>query len=383
MTPDTSYQTSDRLLRLKARLSAWLGAISDYAAWRPWFARLVLLTLTLLIAYGLLLDIDFVRDATTKTDGEHGDIALYRAVVDRLQAGESFYPANGDEQHQRGYPTTPFLTWRLPTEAWIISLLGDEWAANLQRLLAMLAVLIWIKPLRESRLGRVETVCGALLASSSLMIMFAESALYLHEAWAATLIALSLSLWSLEWRLSVVFGLAALAFRELALPYALVMAVCALWDGRGREALWWMFGLLAFAIGLALHAWIISGYVGPEAREGGGWLAFGGWTFLLTANKLNGLIIMSGTWLAAIWVPLAILGAGAWRDGVGRRLFLIVAGYSLAFLFVGRPNNGYWGIVYSPLMAVSLIFAPRALWALWSASRVDWRSMPHIQDGKK
>ena len=48
---------------------------------------------------------------------------------------------------------------------------------------------------------------------------------------------------------------------------------------------------------------------------------------------------------------------------------LIVWGYSLAFLFVGRSDNGYWGLIYGPLMSISLVFAPMALRALWRAAR--------------
>lgn len=338
-----------------------------YTNWKPLFARLVLLSLAFLIVYGLWLDVDFL-DAKSTTDPESNDIALYRAVVERLQAGEDFYTANGDEQHQRGYPTTPFLTWRLPTEAWIISLLGETGATHLLQLLLLLAVLAWVKLLMDIGLSRLGVVCGAWLVCSSLMIVLAEPSLYLHEAWAAAFIALSLPLQSRWWRLSVIFGLAALAFRELALPYALAMATCAWWEGRAREAVWWAVGILIFAIGLALHAWAVSGQIGPDARAGGGWLALGGWDFLLSANQLNLIIIGTGAWLTAIWVPLALLGASVRRDALGLRLFLIVVGYSFAFLFLGRDNNAYWGMIYGPLVAVSLVFAPGALRALWIAA---------------
>lgn len=55
-------------------------------------------------------------------------------------------------------------------------------------------------------------------------------------------------------------------------------------------------------------------------------------------------------------------------DPLGRRLMLIVWGYSLAFLFVGRSNNGYWGFIYGPIVAISLVFAPMALRDLWRAT---------------
>jgi hypothetical protein len=180
--------------------------------------------------------------------------------------------------------------------------------------------------------------------------------------------ALALPLQQRAWRLSVLCGIAALAFRELALPFVLVMAVCALMEGRRREAAWWGAGILAFAIGLALHAWAVTAQMAPEARPGGGWLALGGWTFMLASSQWNVLLVATKGWLTPVWLPLALIGAAAHRDPLGQRLMLTVWGYSLAFLFVGRSNNDYWGIICAPLIAVSLSFAPAGLGALVSAA---------------
>lgn len=344
----------------------------DFVAWPPRAARLLLMSLGLLIAYGLLLDVLPPTDEPSQSENfaaDKGDVALYRAVVKRMRAGESFYAANGDEQHQRGYPTKPFLTWRLPTTAWVISGLGEAWAANLLRLLAMLAMLAWIHALMAAGLGRVGVVSGVMMLYSSLILVFPLPTLYMHEAWAATLIALALPLQQRWWRLSVLCGIAALAFREMALPFVLVMAACAYQEGHRREVAWWGVGTIAFAIALALHAWSVSEQMGPEARQGGGWLALGGWTFVLTATQWNVLLTAANGWLTPVWLPLALIGSASRHDPLGNRLMLTVWGYSLAFLFVGRSNNDYWGIIFAPLVAVSLTFAPAAMGALIAAAQ--------------
>jgi hypothetical protein len=349
-----------------------MSVIPGFAAWPPRAARLLLIALALLMAYGLWLDVPPPTDETSQSDNfaaDKGDVALYRAVVKRMQEGESFYAANGDEQHQRGYPTQPFLTWRLPTAAWIISGLGEAWAANLLRLLAMLAMLAWIQALMAAGLTRVGVVSGVMMLYSSLVLVFPLPTLYMHEAWAATLMALALPLQQRAWRLSVLCGLAALAFREMALPFVLVMAVCALLEGRRSEAAWWGVGILAFAIGLALHAWAVTAQMAPEARPGGGWLALGGWTFVLASIQWNVLLTVANGWLTPFWLPLALIGSAARRDPLGQRLMLTVWGYSLAFLFIGRSNNDYWGIMFAPLVAVSLTFTPAALGALVAAAK--------------
>ncbi len=346
--------------------------IPDFAAWPPTAARLLLSALVLLIAYGFWLDVPPPIDESSPSDlaaNDEGDVALYRAVIRRMGAGEGFYAANGVEQYQRGYPTRPFLTWRLPIAAWVISGLGETGAANLLRLLGLLAMLAWIQTLMAAGLSRVRVVSGIILLYSSLVLVLPLPTLYMHEAWAATLIALALPLQPRAWRLSVLCGLAALAFRELALPFVLVMAVCAYREGHRREAAWWGVGLLAFAIALAFHAWAVSEHLGPEARPGGGWLALGGWTFVLASSQWNVLLAAANGWLTPVWLPLALLGAAGRRDPLGQRLLLTVWGYSLAFLFIGRSNNDYWGIVFAPLVAVSLTFAPAALGALVAAAR--------------
>lgn len=347
--------------------------IPGIAAWPPTAARLLLSALVLLIAYGFWLEVPPPTDEFSPSNlaaaAEKGDVGIYRAVVRRMEAGEGFYAANGDEQHQRGYPTRPFLTWRLPTSAWVISGLGEAGAVNLLRLLAMLAMLAWIQALMAAGLSRTGVVSGVMLLYSSLVLVFPLPTLYMHEVWAATLMALALALQQRAWRLGVLCGLAALAFRELALPFVLVMAVCAYREGHRREAAWWGAGLLAFAIALAFHAWAVTEHLSPEARPGGGWLALGGWTFVLASIQWNVLLAAANGWLTPVWLPLALLGAAARRDPLGQRLLLTVWGYSFAFLFIGRSNNDYWGILFAPLVAVSLTFAPAALGALVAAAR--------------
>ncbi|KAA6184717.1 hypothetical protein F2Q65_11510 [Thiohalocapsa marina] len=75
----------------------------------------------------------------------------------------------------------------------MISHLGEFWAANLLRLLGLVALLAWIMVFRDIGLDRRGVVAGALLAYSSLVIVLPSSDCLLHETWAATLMALALA----------------------------------------------------------------------------------------------------------------------------------------------------------------------------------------------
>lgn len=344
-----------------------------YAGWRPLGARLVLLALALLMLYGLGWVLANPCRMGTPTDDpaiDKGDVALYRAIVGRMAAGEDYYAAVAQEQHGRGYPTRPFLTWRPPTLAWVIDRMGETLAVNLLRGLALVTILAWMLAMKDTGLGRHAMIAGGLLVYFNLVIVVPPSkVVYLHEVWAGTLMALSLALHRRWWIWSLVCGLAALAVRELALPFVLAMAFWAMREGRWAEVAAWGLGILAFALGLVVHASQVMDLIRPDALRGPGWLALGGWPFLLKANQWNLLTVGLGGVLSALWVPLALLGAAARLDPLGHRLMLIVWGYSLAFLFVGRSDNGYWGLIYGPLVAVSLVFTPMAVRELWRAAR--------------
>ena len=337
-----------------------------------YIARITLLALIILMAYGLAADIPtksrVLSEVDTATEGK-GDIDLYRTIITRMRDGEGFYAVTGEEQLQRGYPVRPFLTWRLPTSAWLISTVGDTLGSALLNLLAMLAMLAWVDFLRSAGLSRVQILTGSMMVFSGLVLMIMPQLLYLHEAWAGTLIALSLPLRSRYWQLSVLVGITALAFRELALPYVLVMLGCAVWEGRRRETFWWGFGLLVFLAGLGLHAAMVSSHLGPVAPQGEGWLAMGGWPFVVATSRWNLIFLLTETWLAALSLPLLLLAAWAWKGPVGLRLKLTLWCYCLAFLFVGRSNNDYWGIMLAPLLGVSLVYVLKMIGILWRASR--------------
>lgn len=106
------------------------------------------------------------------------------------------------------------------------------------------------------------------------------------------------------------FWLGALTIRELALTFALAMAYWAYREEHWPEVVGWGLGILAFASGLLVHAGHVAEMIQPEALRGPGWLAFGGWPFLLKVNQWNlitlilgGLSAPSGSRLRSLGLP--------------------------------------------------------------------------------
>jgi len=184
--------------------------------------------------------------------------------------------------------------------------------------------------------------------------------------WAGLLIALSLALRRPDgWVLSVLIGLLAALTRDIAAAYLLVMAVMAWKDGRRREAAAWIAVLAVFAGALAAHAGAVQARLLPGDGVSPGWLAIGGWRFILQMGRWNAIVAAAPRWVAAALMPAALLGLAMWRHPLGERLALTVLGYTVAFAIFGRATNTYWGLLIAPLWPLGLLIAPRAVVVLW------------------
>lgn len=293
--------------------------------------------------------------------GNTGDLALYSTIIDAVRGGDSYYPAAVREARNHDYPLRPAVTVRLPTYTWLMTVLPGETACRLALAVLAAATLgAWAWRLRQQGHSPARCILTLMALATGVMPAFTPPAYLLHEVWAGLLIALSLALRRPNaWLSSVMIGIAAALIRELAVPYLLAMAVLALKERRFREAAAWFAGIAIFALALAAHAAALSHYVTAADQASPGWLQIGGWSFVLRTAGWNVLLLASPDWVAAILVPLALLGLIA--APIDQRLLLIVFGYTGAFLFVGRDNNAYWGLIIAPLLPLGLVTAPQAL----------------------
>lgn len=339
----------------------------------------------LVIVAMLLLVIAAGLSVTTGT-GSHGapashasgesDMALYRAIISRMRAGDSYRHAAVVEQRARNYPLRPIVAFRPPTLSLLVSALPSEaWAGVGLQLLAGLTLVLWVR--------RVEQGVGSFPALVVGMFVFAtgfsapllgEGACMFHENWAGVLICLSLALRTeRRYAASVIAAGLAVAFRELALPFILVMTGAAWVEGRRREALAFVAAGIVSVTYLAVTWMQVSQLVLPQDPVSPGWVRFSGWGFVLDTTRWNALVAVGGQvggvgWrraVAAVVVPLALVGAANWR-GTGLRLPAVLVGYALGFMIIGRPNNSYWGLLTVPLVSLGLAMAPTALQFLWA-----------------
>lgn len=302
-----------------------------------------------------------------------GDVALHRAIADRVRQGEGYYRAEGAELQARGYPTRSVFNWRMPLPLWLVGKSPDPMGAKILLCLLTLgaAVLTFEATAREDgRVGRAAATVG--LLGGPLMLCALGDLFVVAELWCGSLLALSLACYGLQRpRTAAALGLAALSVRELALPYCVLMLGLALWQRRRGEAIVWLLGLAAWSVAFALHAWNVQQAMPADGlAHSQGWIRFGGLPFVLATTRMNAYLMSLPAGATALYLAAAFLGLAGWNTGMGQRAGLAACLYAVAFAVAGQEFNAYWGCVVAPIWCLGAARAPASLADLWRAARL-------------
>jgi hypothetical protein len=353
-------------------------------------ARLALAILVLLLGLAALVPISAedppsaaaprpaapAAPAAAAAEGARGaDVDFYGRVVERLAAGENYYAFIVAEQRQAGYPVRPGLTVRLPTLAIMqaaLSPLGTRLAA-LGLLLAVLAA--WWRRLSGQPVPQRLAACAAVFAGSALTLN--PEYLPVHELWAGLLIALALALYRppgegprrpADWLPALLCAALALAIREHALPFALLLTALAWWRGSRAETLAWTALVALFLLALMAHLQTIAPQVLPGDLPSPSWLTFRGLAGVISPVVLSTGLHPLPHWLAGPLVVLAFAGWIGWNAPTGRLGAVLFLGYAMLFAVAGRASNFYWGLLLAPGLFLGLAFAPAAVKSLFRAA---------------
>ena len=367
-----------------------------FATWPRLSARLLLVVLAALLVLAAVVPIvagtmekptvgfvDAVAGGAASVAAERprdDDLALYDRVIERIGHGENYYAAAAAEHRTSHYPLRPGVAVRLPTLAYLDLWLGDrgqgaevlvpgELAAALALLLAV--VWAWWRRLGEEPGGAKFQRIGTALIFMGASLGLNRYYFVLHELWAGMLIALSLALHrpGRRWLGAVLVAALALAIREHALPYVMLMAALALWRREWKEAAAWVALIAAFMVGLAVHLHFVVLQVRPSDVVGPDWLAMRGLSGWLSNVVLSSNLRFLWHQVSGPLVILMVLGWASLKTSLGTTATLLYLGYGLLFMIAGRADNFYWGAVVAPAMFVGLAFVPRALQSLVRAAR--------------
>ena len=355
---------------------------------RNW-ARLVLLVTAMLMAASALFPMappkppqaatgqlaDAARStATTAAVDPNPDLTLYRRIIARVAAGESYYPAIADLHRTSNFPLRPFIVVRLPTLAVMSAALGMPVVkALLWSLLLGVAAAWWVR-LDGAFASSARRIIGLVMLIFGLIFNAHPEVAVVHEVWAGSLMALS---WAIHrtagglrhWLPSLLLGLMAVLVRETALPFVLLMGAFAVWRRQWPEAAGWATVVLVFGVALAVHADQVAAVTSLADPASEGWNSYGGWPFFVFAMRRMTQLLLLPPWAGAALVPLILLGWASWRSSAGLFGLLLFSGYGLMLMVFGRPENFYWALMVAPAFLLGLVFLPEALSALFAAAR--------------
>lgn len=278
------------------------------------------------------------------------DATLYRAIVEKMEQGSSYYEAAFFEQRRFDYPTSPVTAIRLPTLAWLDARLNLDWVG---KVLLALTCLSWAMVPQISLLERLAVATLTCAAGWHVLIGLT----LIHEVWAGLLIALSASLHRKLW-MAIPIALLAACIRELAFPFLLLAGTLAAMERRWKEAAAWFGAILAYLAVYAVHYYQWSQFVEPHARSLTGWGQMIGFPNLVHRIVLQTPLRMLPETLATILAAIAPLGWLALGRS-GRLVFLYLCGMAILIAVLSRFNNFYWPLMVLPLWLSGLTFWSR------------------------
>ncbi|MCB2060934.1 MAG: hypothetical protein KDE21_10535 [Novosphingobium sp.] len=306
----------------------------------------------------------FVENLVAEEDAQErprdDDLALYDKAIERIQKGENYYDFIVEEQRRADYPVRPGLAVRLPTLAYIDAWLGEPGQIVVAIVLMIAVLLVWWRRLGEEPGGSENKLFAIALLFVGVSLGLNRYYFVLHELWAGMLLVLSFGLHRPgKWGAALAVAALAVAIREHALPFVLLMGAMAFWRCDWKEGAAWTALAVAFLAALAVHLSIISEQVLPSDRPSDPWLVMRGLSGWLSNVALSSNLRFLPHWLAGPAIILMVFGWAGWRSAAGTFGTFLFLGYGLAFMLAGRPDNFYWGAMIAPGMFMGLAFAPR------------------------
>ncbi|MCW2800775.1 MAG: hypothetical protein JWQ70_2247 [Aeromicrobium sp.] len=295
------------------------------------------------------------QDGATDTD-------LYSAITDRVLDGQGYYSAVAAEQPLRGYPTQPVFTVREPTLTWLADAVGGDRGLRLVlgALTAVaLALLAWQLVDLAPAMGSWLTAFGA--AAFTSIAIWASGAELSHEVWAGLFLVMGVSMRRfgvIPWVLCVLF---AALFRELAIAVLLLTCLESIVRGRWREVAWSVGALALFSMFYAWHAHEVNAIVAGSGTDSRGWFGWGGWPAVVDGIQFSSPLTLLPFAISAVVVPLALFGWLAQRSPTIDTAVIVLVVAIVLLGVVGRADNVYWGLMFSPLLLSGLGFVPTAV----------------------
>lgn len=281
------------------------------------------------------------------------DRALYAHIVEQVRSGRGYYVAAAEELRRHGYPLKPAMAFRLPTLAWIEAMLPGARSRMLILIaLAMGAVALWLRALVEEPFAK--RMAYVLVVGCGLANVGAPGSVYLHETWSIVFQVAALATMRRSALATGMLVFLALAIRETALPFVVVLATVAWLTGYRRTALHASAAIGLVGLCYLAHVMAIAGILRPDDLVSPGWLGMQGWPLVIRAVQWNLLFAAMPVALVALILPAVMAALATAQSPEAVVGSLTTAIFALALTVVGRSDNYYWGIMISPYLLIGL-----------------------------
>jgi len=299
--------------------------------------------------------------------GKVSDPQIYDRILSRIAGGERYYPVVGEELRANGYATLEVFNWRTPLlwkslaplrpaiRRWLLTILAGTFVIS--------AVFV------TARVSRITLAITLLTALGAAVLMSAPGAAAMGEAWAGSLVALSVCAYAKEkpWT-GFGLGLLAMFVRELVAPFAVLATLIAARRRRWTEVWAWLLGGVAYGAYYGVHlAHVLAERSAADSPGVGSWVALGGLTFLLSTVQWNALLFFA-PW-PCVCACLALTVAGVLNPLCPSHVRWTAGVYAVLFLVIGQHFDRYWGYLTWPTWALAcgfgadhVVAACRSLW---------------------
>jgi hypothetical protein len=297
------------------------------------------------------------------------DLEFYLELVEKIQNGQGYYDALASRLAKPNSQALSIFQWRQPTLATLIgkSRVLEPW--HLLLLASALAAVICTARTFLPKDRPIVFVVGTILLMGGAFSwsIYEPDAFLATEPWCEVLILFSLCAYARGWwKLGVLAAVAALALRELVLPYCLAMASIALWKRNRWELVAWAACLTVYAGFFWWHASEVAMRQAGTSTTIASWLHAPHLDFVLSSCAMNVFLRPLPPALLAIYLPIALIGLAGWPGETGRRLLLAASIYAIAFTFCRAAD--YWGYMYTAMLLLGALRSPPALRDLWRAA---------------
>lgn len=293
------------------------------------------------------------------------DTELYRSVIARVQAGESYYAAASELHRERSYPLYPFFTVRPPALAYVSAWAGSTGLYLAAWFLLAASILVWLRTLSRCSLATRAAAAGLLAMGGAATIT--PAGIVLHEFWCGLLLTIALGFMrDDQWPMRLAFAALALLVREFAVMFVLAIGFLALLRRR-----WWEFAATAgvaavFAALMTAHYFAVIEMRVPSDLQSPAWTGLRGPAALVRDLSRVSWVGLFPYPVAAILTFLPLAGWAALRRPWLPLLWF--GGFGAAIAIFARPNNEYWILALLPAYPVGLALLGKAAQLAWPGS---------------